>query len=108
MRFNDETNNLNIDDIVDDDFEDVEEIDEIEDIDEVEPEEDEVLIGVVSGCSKLNVRFMPNIESDIVCKIVNNTEVMIDESESTDEFYKVYISSGIEGYCMKKYIDVQP
>ena len=88
---------------------DFDEIDEIEDIDvEDEVEDNDVLIGTVSGCSRLNVRFRPNSKSDIVCEIDNNTEVMIDESESTDDFYKVYIASGIEGYCMKKYIDVQP
>ena len=90
----DENDNLTIDEELDV-FDEIDEVDEIEDVVD-EPEEDDVadvLIGTVSGCQKLNVRFKPNPKSDIVCEIDNNTEVMIDESGSTNEFYKVYIAS---------------
>jgi hypothetical protein len=33
---------------------------------------------------------------------------MIDEKESTEEFYKVCTAAGIEGFCMKKFIAIQP
>lgn len=103
-----------IDEFEVDEIEEIEEIEEVEEIDLFEEEESEdaedsinVPIGSVSGCSKLNVRFRPNSNSDIVCTIDYNTEVMIDESESTNEYYKVYTSSGIEGFCIKKYIDIK-
>lgn len=32
----------------------------------------------------------------------HNTMLVIYENESTEEFYKVYTASGIEGFCMKK------
>ena len=103
-----------INDIEEIDESEVDEIEEVEEIDLFDEEESEdvedsvnVPIGLVSGCLKLNVRFRPNSKSDIVCTIDYNTEVMIDESESTNEYYKVYTSSGVEGFCMKKYIDIK-
>lgn len=60
--------------------------------------------GIVSGCTRLNVRNAPRTTAGIVCEIACGTEVEIDEQESTVDFYKVYTSSGIEGYCVKSYI----
>lgn len=69
---------------------------------------EEPLIGKVSGCKKLNIRKEPNRESDVLDVVLEGSEVMIDESKSTDDFYKVYTESGLEGFCMKQYITVQP
>lgn len=74
---------------------------------ENEKTNEEVKIGVVSNCKKLNVREEPSLDANIVCEINSKTELMIDESESTDEFYKVFTASGLEGFCMKKFITVQ-
>ena len=63
-------------------------------------------IGKVVNCDKLNVRRNPNTDASIVCIINRLTEVEIDESLSTDTFYKVYLATGVEGYCMKEYISV--
>lgn len=60
--------------------------------------------GHVFGCAKLNVRKAPKPKADIVCEIHCHTEVEIDEDESTEDFYKIYTTSGIEGFCMKSYI----
>ena len=68
---------------------------------------EEVKIGVVN-CNKLNVREEPSLDSTIVCEVNSQTELMIDENESNDEFYKVFTASGIEGFCMKKFISIQP
>lgn len=75
--------------------------------DENEKINEEVKIGVVN-CNKLNVREEPSLDSTIVCEVNSQTELMIDESESTDDFYKVFTASGIEGFCMKEFIAVQP
>lgn len=64
-------------------------------------------IGVVSNCKKLNVRAEPDVDADVVCIIDEGTEVSIDMIESTDEFYAVYLVSGVEGYCMRKFIAVK-
>mgnify|MGYP001336233650 CR=1 FL=1 len=69
---------------------------------------EDVKIGFVTNCKKLNVRKEPKTDSDIVCEIDYQTELMIDENESTEEFYKVFTTTGIEGFCMKKFIEIQP
>lgn len=75
---------------------------------ETEVEETPVIIrGVVTNCVKLNVRKMPAANAGVVCVIDVSAEVTIDEENSTDEFYRVCTTSGIEGFCMKKYISIQ-
>lgn len=69
-------------------------------------DESEGKYGVVTACEKLNVRKAPNASASIVTTLDVDTEVMIDETESTDGFYKIYTGSGIEGYCMKQFIKV--
>lgn len=63
-------------------------------------------IGSVVDCKMLNVRKEPSIESEVLCEISWSTELMIYEEESTDEFYKICTASGVEGYCMKKFISI--
>lgn len=56
-------------------------------------------------CDLLNVRKKASIGSDIVDVLKRGNKVAIDKSKSTDAFYKVY-RDGIEGFCMKEYIEV--
>lgn len=72
-----------------------------------EPEVVRTCRGVVSGCQKLNVRVKPDRNGAVVCAINNGTEVIVNEQESTDDFYMIYIASGIEGFCMKQFISIQ-
>lgn len=74
---------------------------------EVTPEEPEMIFGAVTDCAKLNVRKAPNANAPIICTIPRNTEVEVFFEESTDEFYKVLTASGIEGFCMAKYIAIE-
>lgn len=60
-------------------------------------------VGVVSNCSKLNIRKKPNIKSDIVIVVDAKTQLEINEGKSKD-WYKVTVKAGVEGYCMKKYV----
>lgn len=60
--------------------------------------------GLVTDCERLNVRTKPNKNADIVCVIKANTEVVVDLDESTDNYYKICLASGIRGFCMKQYI----
>lgn len=64
--------------------------------------------GVVTDCIKLNVRVEPSSTADVVCEITVATKLVVYENESTDEFYKICTYSGVEGYCMKKYITILP
>ena len=63
-------------------------------------------IGTVIDCSSLNVRKEPSKHADILCTIQASEKVEIDESKSTNDFYKIFNSAGVEGYCMKNYISV--
>lgn len=60
--------------------------------------------GIVTNCLYLNVRKRPDINADVAVVIDALTQVVVDLDASTEDFYKVVTSDGIEGFCMKKYI----
>lgn len=79
---------------------------------EVEESVEEVVetpskVGVVTGCEKLRVRKGPNVTADVICEIAKSTAVIIDDESSSNDFYKVCTESGVEGFCMKKFITVK-
>lgn len=61
--------------------------------------------GFVNGCVKLNVRTNPTIDSEVVCVINKNDEVIIEDV--FDDWYSVTTKDGDEGYCMSKFITVK-
>lgn len=76
---------------------------------EVEQPVEEVVepkMGVVVDCVKLNVRAFPEPDADVICQINASTNLLIDEDESTNAYYKVCTEAGVEGYCMKKFIAI--
>ena len=78
-------------------------------IPEVEPEVPAAEIrkfGKINNCKKLNVRKLPSRDAEIISELVEGSEVMIDEKESTALFYKICTEHGIEGFCMKQFIKV--
>ena len=72
----------------------------------IEPAKPEPIEGVV-GCEKLYVRSDATVDSEPVGVINRDSKVFVYEDESTEEFYKVCTATGLEGYCMKKFISVQ-
>lgn len=66
----------------------------------------ETKFGVVL-CGKLIVRNHPDPKADIVSIIDKDSEVMIDDNESNEEFYSVCTATGVEGFCMKQFIAVR-
>lgn len=66
----------------------------------VEPKE-----GIVN-CNKLNVRIEPKKDGAITT-IISQGDIVKVLDDSNKEFYKVIISNGSEGYCMKKFIDIK-
>lgn len=65
---------------------------------------------IVTGCVKLNVRKEPSKNAEIVCVLEEFTEVTVEETLPTDEFYKISTSVNgvlVEGYCMKKFINIK-
>ena len=72
---------------------------------EVEPEQVEPAIGVVTAV-RLNIRSAPSTTAKVVAVVPIFTELLIDPEE-IDEWYKVCTASGIEGFCMKEFIEIQ-
>lgn len=90
-------------------------IEAVESVEPVEPVVEEPVVetpepttieGVVSGCAQMYVRSEAFVESEPVGIIKSGTKVQIFETESTDDFYSVCTETGLEGFCMKKFISV--
>ena len=64
-----------------------------------------VVKGVVANCAKLNVRSKPSINSGVVTVLDTKTEITIDVDTSTDEWFKIRTVAGVEGYCMRKFVN---
>lgn len=63
--------------------------------------------GVVVKCSKLFVRTEPTRDCNPAGVINENDEVIIDVENSTDDYYKIVTTEGLEGYCLKTYIEMK-
>ena len=62
-------------------------------------------VGVVSGCETMNIRSEPSLIGEVLCSVQKGSEVMLTEdSMQLCGFYHVCTASGIEGYCIKKFI----
>ena len=71
------------------------------------PAKPTTVTGIVSGCTKLNVRAKPNITANPVCVVDAKTELKIDEAKSNKDWFYVYTTAGAEGYCMRKFVEVK-
>lgn len=76
---------------------------------EHEPAIENVQLGKVVDCAQLNVRAEPSLFADLATDrpLKRNTEMMIYPDESTEDFYKICTESGVEGYCLKKFVSIQ-
>ena len=63
--------------------------------------------GIAVDCVKLNVRKSPAEDATILAEIPVGTKVQIIDKESTKDFYHVCTATGIDGFCMKKFIKVK-
>lgn len=68
---------------------------------------DKPYIGVVTDCLRLNVRLEPDENAKVVTIIDALSQVTVDLDSSTKDFCKVRTPDGIEGFCMKKYIQLR-
>ena len=66
----------------------------------------EFIVGIVIDCSRLRVRSYPELDANVICEIDAGAQVVIDNAESTEDFYKVCTETGIDGYCMQKFIKI--
>lgn len=64
-------------------------------------------VGIVTGCIKLNVRKAASPTAEVLGLIEEGSEVQIDNDFDAPDFYKVSAATGLEGFCMKKFITVK-
>lgn len=74
---------------------------------EKQPKVREPRNGAVVDCVKLNVRKSPAADATILAEIPVGTKVQIIDKESTKDFYHVCTATGIDGFCMKKFIKIK-
>lgn len=82
-------------------------VEPIETVEITQPETSKVTIGTVVGCIKLNVRVAPNSMATVAGVLDRKSEVKIDTSKSTDEWFCVCTAAGVDGYCMRKFIELK-
>lgn len=63
--------------------------------------------GTVVNCAKLNVRAEPTMSADVVCVLDAMSEIEIIVDKSTKEWFYVCTAIGVEGYCMRKFVDAR-
>ena len=63
--------------------------------------------GMVVDCAKLNVRAEASLFADVVCVLNAQSEIEIDVNKSNNDWYYICTASGIEGYCMRKYVEAR-
>ena len=69
--------------------------------------ENNEVIGKISGFEKLYVRKEASKDSEPVGIVTDKDDLSIDVARSTDDFYKVITSNGLEGYCVKQFINIK-
>ena len=74
---------------------------------EKQPKVREPRTGVVTDCVKLNIRKSPASDATILAEIPVGTKVQIFDKESTKDFHHVCTATGIDGFCMKKFIKIK-
>lgn len=67
----------------------------------------ETVEGVVVDCAKLNVRAEPDITAEVLCVLDSMSEIEVDMTKSNNEWLHVCTAIGVDGYCMRKYVDVR-
>lgn len=65
------------------------------------------VIGVVTDCLKLNIREKSSKDSRVVTVVTCLDKLEIDIGDSNDDWYAVCTATGIEGFCMKKFVAVK-
>ncbi len=65
----------------------------------------EALTGVVANCTRLNVRARADMAGAALCVLQAGAEIFIDIEGSTSDWYKVHTAEGVDGYCMRKFIN---
>lgn len=77
-----------------------------EELSEEPVDESALLIGVVTGCTRLNVRAEASFTSEVLTIVDAGVELQIHGVGTTDEFFKVTTEFGIDGYAMRQFVSI--
>ena len=73
----------------------------------IEPAVVDLKPAAIINCGRLNVREHPDPEANVLTTIGSSDEVMVSINESVDNYYRVCTVAGIEGYCVKDYLQLK-
>lgn len=71
------------------------------------PETSAYAVGIVVNCNSLNVREHADRKAGVITVLRAGTEVQVDVATKLDAWVHVYTATGLDGFCMKEYIDVK-
>ena len=63
--------------------------------------------GVVANCTKLNIRKGPSTNAEILGIVNVDSEMEIDMNKSNDKWFYVSTAVGIDGYCMRDFVNAK-
>lgn len=63
--------------------------------------------GVVANCTKLNVRKDPSVHAEILGVVNVDSEMKINMDKSNDKWFYVSTAVGIDGYCMRDFVNAK-
>ena len=63
--------------------------------------------GVVANCTKLNIRKDPSVHAEILGVVNVDSEMNIDIDKSNDKWFYVSTAVGIDGYCMRDFVNAK-
>ena len=69
--------------------------------------QNDIVEGIVSNCTKLNIRKVPKPGSDVVCVVDAGTLLQVDQKRSNKDFYKVTTEAGAEGFAMCQFVTIE-
>lgn len=62
------------------------------------------IFGKVDKCGRLNIRESASKDAKVVAVVSNGTKMRINKEESTNDFYKVSLDTGVSGFASKDFI----
>lgn len=65
------------------------------------------VVGIVTDCENLNIRAYPDLDSPVLCTARCGSELLIDLGSSTTRWYSVCTSMGVDGYCVKSFVEIK-
>lgn len=63
-------------------------------------------VGIVKDCARLNVRREPSMESDVLVTVTLGDEIDVFQDKSDADWYAVCTAAGVEGFCMRNFVNV--